>query len=68
MRKAISIICAVAFLGSALVTLTPAPASAFAPLFFVPVLMSKEDKNFKAVNPYAKKVSHPGKHKKSKKM
>jgi len=68
LRKAISIICAVAFLGSAAVTLTPAPASAFAPLFFVPVLMSKEDKNLKPVNPYAKKVSHHGKHKKAKKM
>jgi hypothetical protein len=29
------------------------------------VLMSKEDKNFKPVNPYAKKASH---HKKSRKM
>ena len=67
MRKAISIVCAAAFLSGAAVTLTPAPAAAFAPLFFVPVLMSKEDKNFKPVNPYAKKASHHHKHK-AKKM
>ena len=56
MKKAIATIAAVGFLGSTFVTVTPVPASAFVQLFFVPVLMAKEDKNFKAVNPYAKPV------------
>ena len=47
--------------------LASAPASAFAPIFFVPALLAKQDKNFKAVNPYAKPVAvRHGKHKRGK--
>jgi hypothetical protein len=55
MKRAIIAATAAAFLGSA--ALVPTPAAAFFQ-FFVPmaVLKAKEDKNFKAVNPYAKKV------------
>ena len=48
MKKSIAIIVAASFLG-----LGTAPAFAMFP-FFVPIMMAKEDKNFKAVNPYAK--------------
>ena len=48
MKKTIAIIVAASFLG-----LGTAPAFAMFP-FFVPALLAKEDKNFKAVNPYAK--------------
>ena len=48
MKNTIAIIVAASFLG-----LGTAPAFAVFP-FFVPALMAKEDKNFKAVNPYAK--------------
>jgi hypothetical protein len=49
MKKTILAITAAAFLSGSLAT----PASAFVQLFLVPALMAKEDKNFKAVNPYA---------------
>lgn len=63
MKKIIIAATAVAFMGG--VALTPTPASAFLPFIAgVVVLKSKEDKNFKAVNPYAKKVSKKVKHKK----
>jgi hypothetical protein len=55
MRKTIITISGAAFLGLVGSSLTPAPASAFPPLFFAPVLASKYDPNFKAVNPYEKK-------------
>jgi hypothetical protein len=48
MKNTIAIVVAASFLG-----LGTAPAFAMFP-FFVPVLLAKEDKNFKAVNPYAK--------------
>jgi hypothetical protein len=65
MKKIIIAITGAAFLGTMATAVTPAPALAFAPLFFVPVLMSKEDKNFKAVNPYApKKAAKKSKKKK----
>jgi len=48
MRKTIAVAVAASFLG-----LGTAPAFAIIP-FLIPVLMAKEDKNFKAVNPYAK--------------
>jgi hypothetical protein len=55
MRKTIATIVATAFLGTSGVAVMPSPAAAFVPIpFFIPVLMSKEDKNFKAVNPYDK--------------
>ena len=50
MKKTILAITAAAFLGSALV---PTPAAAFVWVFLPAVLVAKEDKNFKAVNPYA---------------
>ena len=49
MRKAICVAVAASFL-----SVGTAPAFAMFP-FLVPVLMAKEDKNFKAVNPYDKK-------------
>ena len=58
MKKTIAIIVAASFLG-----IGTAPAFAVFP-FFVPIMMSKEDKNFKAVNPYDKKVSKRAKKKK----
>ena len=61
MRKTIATIVAAAFLGGSAVTLTPVPAAAFVQIFFIPALMAKEDKNFKAVNPYAKKVAKKAK-------
>jgi hypothetical protein len=60
MKKTIIAITAAAFLGSTAVTLTPAPAAAMFPIFLV---FAKPDPNFKASNPYEKKVGH----KKSKK-
>jgi hypothetical protein len=64
MRKTIITVTGAAFLGLAGSSLTPAPASAFAPLFFAPLLASKYDPNFKAVNPYEKKkVAKKGKKK-----
>ena len=53
MRKAILGIAAAAFVGGLGLTLTTTPASAVCPPCVAAVLMSKEDKNFKAVNPYA---------------
>ena len=50
MKKTIAIIVAASFLG-----VGTAPAFAMFP-FLVPALLAKEDKNFKAVNPYAKPV------------
>ena len=61
MRKAIIAITGVAFLSVA----ASLPAQAFAPIFFVPYLLTHKDPNFKAVNPYAKTVVH--KHAKKKK-
>jgi hypothetical protein len=52
MKKAILGITAAAFLSGSLAT----PASAFVFVFMPAVLMAKEDKNFKPVNPYEKKV------------
>ncbi|MBM3529920.1 MAG: hypothetical protein FJX62_17685 [Alphaproteobacteria bacterium] len=56
MKKTIIAVTAAAFLGSA--ALVPTPAAAFFQ-FIVPmaVLKDKENKKFKAVNPYAKKVA-----------
>ncbi|MBN8937303.1 MAG: hypothetical protein J0I13_13730 [Rhizobiales bacterium] len=55
MKKTLATVTAAAFLGAA--TLAPMPASAFIVLpFFVPALLAKKDPNFKAHNPYAKKV------------
>ena len=51
MKKTILAITAAAFLSGSLAT----PASAFVFVFLPAVLMAKEDKNFKPVNPYAKK-------------
>jgi hypothetical protein len=65
MRKAITTITGAAFLGMAFTAVTPAPASAFWPIFFAPMLAAKKDPNFKPVNPYAPKKS--AKHHKSKK-
>jgi hypothetical protein len=64
MRKTIAIAVAASFLGTAAVAVAPVPASAFIPLLFVPVMMAKEDKNFKAVNPYAPVKMHKAKKKK----
>jgi hypothetical protein len=66
MKKTIVTLTGAAFLGLTATTLTPAPASAFVQLFFVPVLMAKQDPNFKAVNPYEKKVAKRGKQAKKK--
>ena len=57
MKKTIITLTGAAFLGMLGTTVTPAPASAFIQLFFVPGLMAKYDPNFKAVNPYEKKVA-----------
>ena len=51
MKKTILAITAAAFLSGSLAT----PASAFVFVFMPAVLMAKEDKNFKPVNPYEKK-------------
>jgi hypothetical protein len=62
-KKIIIAVTAAAFMGG--VALTPTPASAFLPFIAgVIVLKSKEDKNFKATNPYAKKMAKTMKHKK----
>jgi hypothetical protein len=53
MRKAIIGVTAAAFLGGIASMLTSTPASAVCPPCVAAVMMSKEDKNFKAVNPYA---------------
>jgi hypothetical protein len=71
MRKTIIAITGAAFLG--LLAATPASAERQTPSGFVPlpvlpavlILGAKEDPNFKAVNPYEKKVAK--RHKKSKK-
>lgn len=52
MKKLIIAFTAAAFVGGATLATTTTPASALLP---IPYLMSKEDKKFKAVNPYAKK-------------
>lgn len=62
MRKAIAVAVAAGFLG-----FSAAPAFAMFP-FLVPVLLAKKDPNFKAVNPYEKKVTHHGKRHHAKKM
>ena len=49
MKKTILAVTAAAFLSGSLAT----PASAFVFVFLPAVLMAKEDKNFKPVNPYA---------------
>ena len=59
MKKTILAITAAAFLSGSLAT----PASAFVFVFLPAVLMAKEDKNFKPVNPYAP-VKKAGKKKK----
>jgi hypothetical protein len=65
MRKAIIGVTAAAFLGGIASMLTSTPASAVCPPCVAAVMMSKEDKNFKAVNPYAPtKVAKKGKKKK----
>ena len=61
MKRTIVAITAAAFLGGTAVTLTPAPAAAVYPIFLV---FAKPDPNFKAVNPYDKKVAKRAKHKK----
>jgi len=61
MKKTIVAITAAAFLGGTAATLTPAPAHAVFPIFLA---AAKADPNFKSVNPYDKKVSKRGKHKK----
>lgn len=67
MKKLIIAITAAAFVGG--IALTPTPASALLPLpLTYAVFKAKEDKNFKAVNPYAKKaVKKAKKAKKTKK-
>jgi hypothetical protein len=67
MRKAIIGVTAAAFLGGIASMLTSTPASAFCPPCVAAVMQSKENKNFKAVNPYAPtKVSKKSKGKKKK--
>ncbi len=58
----------IAISGAAVLSMVAtAPASAFVHFFFVPALLANEDKNFKAVNPYAKPVAvRHGKHKRGK--
>ena len=53
MKKTILGIAVAAFVGGAGLTLTTTPASAICPPCMAAVLLSKEDKNFKPVNPYA---------------
>lgn len=65
MKKALIIATATAFLGTS--TLIPTPASAM--FFLLPiVLLSKQDPNFHATNPYAQKVAkrHHHRHHRSK--
>jgi hypothetical protein len=62
-KKTIIAITAAAFMGGATL-LAPTPASALLP---IPFLKAKEDKNFKPVNPYAKKAVKKGKKKAAKK-
>jgi type IV secretory pathway component VirB8 len=62
-KKIIIALTAVAFMGGATL-IAPTPASALIPYF---VLESKKDKNFKAVNPYAKKATKKSKKKAAKK-
>jgi hypothetical protein len=52
MKKTVLAITAAAFLSGSLAT----PASAFVFVMLPAVLMAKEDKNFKPVNPYEKKT------------
>jgi hypothetical protein len=69
MKKAVIGISAAAFLGGVASMLTATPASAVCPPCVWAVMQSKEDKNFKAVNPYAPtKVAKKSKGKKKKKM
>jgi hypothetical protein len=60
MKKTILALTAAAFIGG---TVAPTPASAFVFVFLPAVLMAKEDKNFKPVNPYAAKPAKKGKKK-----
>ena len=62
MKKTILAITAAAFLSGSLAT----SASAFVWVALPAVLMAKEDKNFKAQNPYAKKEVKAKKKKKAK--
>jgi hypothetical protein len=59
LRKAISTICAVAFLSTTVVTLTPAPASALVWVFFAPAMWAKQQE-MNAKTP-AKPAKHHGK-------
>ena len=53
----------IAITGAAVLSVVAsAPASAFAPLFFAPMMAAKYDPNFKSVNPYEKKAVRHGKH------
>ena len=69
MRKVIVGVAAAAFLGGVATMLTSTPAAAVCPPCVWAVMQSKENKNFKAVNPYAPtkvaKKSKKGKKKKS---
>jgi len=56
-KKLIIAFTAAAFMGGATLV-APTPASALIPFF---VLKEKENKKFKAVNPYAKKAAKKGK-------
>ncbi len=68
MKKTILGIAAAAFVGGTGLTLTTTPASAICPPCMAAVMLSKEDKNFKAVNPYApQKTAKAKKSKKGKK-
>ena len=51
MRKATVALTAAAIMGG--IALMPTPASAFCPPCVAAAMLSKEDKNFKPVNPYA---------------
>ena len=72
MKRAIIGVTAAAFLGGVASMLTATPAAAVCPPCVWAVMQSKEDKNFKAVNPYAPtkvaKKSSKGKKKAKKKM
>jgi hypothetical protein len=60
-KKTILAVTAAAFVGG--IALAPTPASALLPLpIMYAIFKSKEDKNFHAVNPYAKRVSRHAKH------
>ena len=60
MKKTIIAIMATGFIGG--IAFAPTPASAFIPFpLLYPIFQSKEDKNFRAVNPYEKKGSKKSK-------